>query len=95
MRVFESRVLGRIFGPTRDEVTGGLRKLHNEEFRNLYSSPNIMLMITSWNMRWAGHVGRMEIEFIQIFGGKARRLQTDTIQIRTLEHANRGTHNKK
>jgi hypothetical protein len=56
-RVFENRVLRRIFEPKRDEVTGGWRKLHNEELHNLYSSPNIIRMIMSRRMRWAGHVG--------------------------------------
>jgi hypothetical protein len=55
LRVFENRVLRRIFGPKRDEVTGGWRKLHND----LYSSPNIIRMIKSRRMRWAGHVARM------------------------------------
>jgi hypothetical protein len=54
--VFENRVLRRIFGPKRDEVTGGWRKLHNEELQNLYSSPNIIRMIKSRRMKWAGHV---------------------------------------
>jgi hypothetical protein len=49
----------RIFGPKRDEVTGDWRKLHNEELHNLYSSPNIIRMIKSRKMRWAGHVARM------------------------------------
>jgi hypothetical protein len=53
--VFENRVLRRIFGPKRDEVTGGLRKLHYEEPRNLYSSPSIITMVKSRRMRWAGH----------------------------------------
>jgi hypothetical protein len=57
--VFENRVLRRIFGPKRDEVTGDWRKLHNEELHNLYSSPNILRMIKSRRMRWAGHVARM------------------------------------
>jgi hypothetical protein len=52
-------VLRRIFGPTRDEVTGGWRKLHNEELHNLYSSPSIIRVIKSRRMRWAGHVARM------------------------------------
>jgi hypothetical protein len=52
-------VLRRIFGPKRDEVTGGWRKLHNEELHNLYSSPSIIIMIQSRRMRWAGHVARM------------------------------------
>jgi hypothetical protein len=57
--VFENRVLRRIFGPRRDEVTGEWRKLHNEELHNLYSSPNIIRMINSRIMRWAGHIVRM------------------------------------
>jgi hypothetical protein len=57
--MFENRVLKRIFGPKRDEVTGGWRKLHNEELHNLYSSPSIIRMIKSRRMRWAGHVARM------------------------------------
>jgi hypothetical protein len=52
-------VLRRIFGPRRDEVTGVWRKLHNEEFRDLYSSPSIIRKIKSRRMRWAGHVARM------------------------------------
>jgi hypothetical protein len=52
--VFENRVLRRIFGPKRDEVTGGWRKLHNEELHILYSSPNIIRQIKSRGMRWAG-----------------------------------------
>jgi hypothetical protein len=51
LRVFENRVLRRIFGPKRDEVTGGCRKLHNEEFHSLYSSPSIIRMIKSRRMR--------------------------------------------
>jgi hypothetical protein len=57
LRVFENRVLRRIFGPKRDVVTGDWRKLHKEELHNLYSSPN--RMIKSRRMRWAGHVARM------------------------------------
>jgi hypothetical protein len=60
LRVCENRVLRRIFGLKRDEVTGGWRKLHNEELHNLYSSPNIIRAIKSRRMRWAGHVARME-----------------------------------
>jgi hypothetical protein len=57
--VFENRVLRRIFGPKRDEVTAEWRKLHNEELRDLYSSPSILRVIKSRRMRWAGHVSRM------------------------------------
>jgi hypothetical protein len=56
LRVFENRVLGRIFGPKRNEETGGWRKLHNSELHNLYSSPSIIRIIKSRRMRWAGHV---------------------------------------
>jgi hypothetical protein len=59
LRVSKNRVLRRIFEPKRDEVTGGWRKLHNEEFHNLYCSPSIIRMIKSRMMRWAGHVARM------------------------------------
>jgi hypothetical protein len=54
-----NRVLRTIFGPKRDEVTGGWRKLHNEELHNLYSSPILIRMIKSGRMRWAGHVARI------------------------------------
>jgi hypothetical protein len=57
--VFENRVLRRIFGPKRDGVMGGWRKLHNEKLYNLYSSPSIIRSIKSRRMRWAGHVARM------------------------------------
>jgi hypothetical protein len=57
--VFENRVLRRISGPKRDEVTGGWRKLHNVELNNLYSSPYIIRVMKSRRMRWAGHVARM------------------------------------
>jgi hypothetical protein len=59
MRVFENRVLRKIFGPKRDEVIGGWRKLHNEELHNMYCSPSIIRIIKSRRMRWAGHVDRM------------------------------------
>jgi len=59
LRVFGNRVLRRIFGPKRDEVTGKWRKLHNEEFNDLYSSPIIFRYIKSRRMRWAGHVAPM------------------------------------
>jgi hypothetical protein len=56
LRVFENRVLSKMYGPKRDEVMGDWRKLHNEELHNLYSSTNIIRMIKSRRMRWAGHV---------------------------------------
>ena len=59
LRVFENRVLRRVFGPNRDEVTGEWRKLHNEELNDLYSLPNIVRVVKSRRMRWAGHVARM------------------------------------
>ena len=57
--MFENRVLRRVFGPKRDEVTGEWRKLHNEELIDLYSLPNIVRVVKSRRMRWAGHVARM------------------------------------
>jgi len=59
LRVFENRVLRRIFGPRRDDVTGEWRRLHKEELNYLYSSPNIVRVIKSRGMRWAGHVAHM------------------------------------
>jgi hypothetical protein len=58
-RVFENRVLRGIFGPKRDEVTGGWTDLHSDELHNLYSSPSIIRMIKSMRIRWAEHVTRM------------------------------------
>jgi hypothetical protein len=59
LRVLEKRVLRRIFGLRGDEVTGESRKLHNEELNDLYCAPNIVRVIESRRMRWAGHVARM------------------------------------
>jgi hypothetical protein len=63
MWVFENRVLERVFGFLGEKVTGGQRKLHNEELHYLYYSPNICQMMTSTSMRWGGHVARMERRF--------------------------------
>jgi len=59
LRVFENRVLRRMFGPRRDEVRGECGKLQNEELNDLYCSPNIIRVTKSRRMRWAGHVARM------------------------------------
>jgi len=59
LRMFENRVMGRIFGPKRKEVTRKWRKLHNEELNSLYSLPNIIQVIISRRMGWAGHVARL------------------------------------
>jgi hypothetical protein len=69
LRVFQNRVLRRIFGPKRDEVTGGWRKLHNEGLHSLYCSPSIIRMIKSNRMRWAHSTNRGEDDV----GGKTRR----------------------
>jgi hypothetical protein len=90
--VFENRVLRKIFGPKRDGVMGDWRKLHNEDIHNLFSSPNIIRMIKSRRMRWAGHVARMEAKSnaCRILVGKperkgplgrARRRWVDNIKI--------------
>jgi hypothetical protein len=60
LRAFENRVLRRILGPKRDDVTGERSKMHNGELHDLYPSPDINRQIKSWRMRWAGHVARME-----------------------------------
>jgi hypothetical protein len=62
LSVYENRMLSRIFGRRKDEVTRGSRKLHNEELHNLYSSPSIIRMIKIRRKRWAGHVERMQRE---------------------------------
>ena len=72
LTVFDNMVLRRIFGPRRDEVTGEWRRLHNEELNDLDSSPNIVRVIKSRRMRWAGHVARMgeEREAYTVLVGK-------------------------
>ena len=72
LRAFENMVLRRIFGPRRDEVKGECRRLHNEELNDLYSSTNILWVIKSRRMRWAGHVARMgeEREMYRFLLGK-------------------------
>jgi hypothetical protein len=74
LRVFENRVLTRIFGPKGDEVTGEWRKLHREELHNLYSSPDIIRQVKSRRMRWAGHVARMgeERKVYKVWVGKPK-----------------------
>jgi hypothetical protein len=73
LRVLENRVLRRIFGRKKDEVTGEWRKLQNEELNDLYFSPNIVRVIKSGRIGWAGHVACMGLEerCIQGFGGEA------------------------
>ena len=70
LKMFEIRVLKRIFGPKRDEVSGEWRKLHNEELNELRSSFIIVRMIKLRRMRWAGHVARIGERCIQGFGGE-------------------------
>jgi len=70
LRVFEKRMLRRIFGPKRKKVTGERRKLHNEELNDLYSSPNIVRVIKPRRVRWAGYVALMRERRIQGFGGE-------------------------
>jgi hypothetical protein len=87
--VFEDRMLRRIFEPKRDEVTGEWRKLHNGELHNFYSSPNIIRMIKSRRIRWAGHVARMGDAYRILVGnpegkrplGRPRRRWVDNIKI--------------
>jgi hypothetical protein len=94
--VFENKVLRRIFGPKRDEVTGDWRRLHNEGLRDLYSSPTIIRIIKSRRMRLAGHVARMgenRNAYRLLVGkpegkrplGRSRRRWADNIKIYLLE----------
>jgi hypothetical protein len=76
LRMFENRVLRRIFGPKRDEVTGEWSKLHSEGLHILYSFPSIIRQIKARRITWAGHVARMGEECVQGFDGKARRKET-------------------
>jgi hypothetical protein len=96
LRVFQNREPRRIFGPKRKGVTGGWRKLHNEEPHNLYSSPSIIRFIKSKTMRWAGHVARMGEKrnvYRLLIGnpeekrplGKPRRWWIDNIKMDLLE----------
>ena len=73
MRVFENRMLRRIFRPRRDEVTGECRKLHNEELTDLYTSHNVVLVMKLRRIKWAGHVARMgdRRDVYRILVGKA------------------------
>jgi hypothetical protein len=73
LRVFENRVLRRIFGPRRDEVTGEKRKLHNEELNDLYCSPTIVRVIKKRKLKWVGHVARMGEgrDVYKVLAGKA------------------------
>jgi hypothetical protein len=70
LSAFENRVLRRIFGPNRDEVTGEWRRLHNEELHNLNSPSNVIRMTKSRKMRWAGHVVLRQERCTQEFGGE-------------------------
>ena len=92
LRVFQNKVLRRIFGPRRVEVTGDWRRLHNEELNDLYSSPNIVRVIKSRRMRWTGHVARMGVErgvYMVLVGkpegkrplGRPRRRWVDNIRM--------------
>jgi hypothetical protein len=94
--VFENRVLRRIFGPKRDEVTGEDRKLHNEELHDLYSSPSIIRMVKARRIRLAGHVARMrekKNEYRLLVGkpertrplGRPRRRWLDNIRMDLVE----------
>jgi hypothetical protein len=77
LKVFENRVLKRIFGPKMGEVTEEWVKLHNEELHDLYSSPTVAWVIKSRRMRWAGHVALMGERRVQGFGGETWGKQTN------------------
>jgi hypothetical protein len=89
LRVFENRVLRRIFGPKRDEVTGGWRKLHNEELRGLYSSPGIVRVIKARRMRHVALMGEVRGAYNILVGrpegrrplGRRRRRWEDNIKM--------------
>jgi len=74
LRVPENRVLRRVFGPKRDELTGEWRKLHNEELNDLYCSPGIVRVMNSRRMRWAGHVALMgeRIDIYRVWRGNVK-----------------------
>jgi hypothetical protein len=74
--VFENRVIRRIFGPKRDEVTGEWRKLHSYKLHNLYSPPNIIRQIKSRRTRWVRRMASMGEESVQSLSGKDRRKET-------------------
>ena len=69
LKTFENRVLKRIFGPKRKEVTGKWRELHNEERNDIYSSPNIIWVTKLRRARWAGHIARMGERRGQVYTG--------------------------
>jgi hypothetical protein len=83
LRVVENRILRTIYGPERNEVTGGCRILHNEELHNLYSSPNIIRMIKARRMSWAGHVARIcaERNACSLILGRPKRRWLDNIKM--------------
>jgi hypothetical protein len=66
LKILEIKLLGRIFGQNKDEIIRGYRRLHNEKFHYVYSSPNIIRLIKSRRTRWAGHVARMGIRGLHI-----------------------------
>ena len=77
LRVFENMVVRRIFGPRWDEVTGEWRRLHNEDLNDFYCSPNIVRVIKSRRMRWAGHVAHMGEERVRIGSWWGNRREGD------------------